>query len=62
MTETKMPWSFYAVLISFGVFFASLNIYVLSEILSHPLPNDPWLFGIVGGFIALLYSVYMVRV
>ncbi len=62
MTETKMPWSFYAVIVSFGVFFASLNIYVLSKLLSHPLPSDPWLIGIVVGFIALVYSVRMVRV
>lgn len=57
-----MPWSFYAVIISFGVFFASLNIYIISELICHPIPNEPWLFGIVGGFIALLYSIHMVRV
>ena len=62
MSEKKLPWSFYAVLLSFGVFFGSLNIYILSKILSHPLPSDPWLIGVVVGLVGLIYSVRMVRI
>ncbi len=57
-----MPWSFYAVLISFGVFFFSLNVYILTKLLSHPWTSDLWIVGIVGGFVALIFSVRMVRV
>ncbi|MHA1216946.1 MAG: hypothetical protein ACTSPX_06475 [Candidatus Thorarchaeota archaeon] len=62
MSRPSLPWSFYAVLISFGVFFFSLNVYILTKLLSHPLETDLYLIGIVGGFVALLYSVHMVRV
>ena len=62
MSRLSLPWSFYAVLISFGVYFFSLNVYILTKLLSHPLETDLYLVGIVGGFVALLYSVHMVRV
>jgi len=62
MSGQKMPWSFYATLISFAIFFASINIYILTSILSHPYASDLWLIGVIGGFILLLYSVRMVRI
>jgi len=58
----QMPWSFYSTLISFAIFFASINIYILTNLLSHPLSSDLWLIGVVGGFILLLYSIRMVRI
>ena len=62
MSKKQMPWSFYSTLISFAIFFASINIYILTNLLSHPLSSDLWLIGVVGGFILLLYSVRMVRI
>jgi len=62
MSKKNMPWSFYSTLFSFAIFFASINIYILTNLLSHPLSSDLWLIGVVGGFILLLYSVRMVRI
>ncbi len=62
MSKKQMPWSFYSTLVSFAIFFASINIYILTNLLSHPLSSDLWLIGVIGGFILLLYSVRMVRI
>ena len=62
MSRQQMPWSFYSTLLSFAVFFACINIYILTSILSHPLASDLWLIGVVVGFVLLLYSVRMVRI
>ncbi|MFQ5833539.1 MAG: hypothetical protein ACE5H4_12600 [Candidatus Thorarchaeota archaeon] len=62
MTQPRLPWSFYAVIVSFGVFFFSLNVYILTILLQHPLRSDLWIIGIVGGFLGLIYSVSMTRV
>ncbi len=62
MSKRQMPWSFYSTLISFAIFFASINVYILTNLLSHPLSSDLWLIGVVGGFILLLYSVRMVKI
>ncbi|MFX1605636.1 MAG: hypothetical protein ACFFDD_06990 [Promethearchaeota archaeon] len=62
MSPPKMPWSFYATLVSFAIFFASLNIYLLTLWLAHPLASPLWLIGVVVGGMLLLYSVRMVRV
>ena len=62
MSGQKMPWSFYAILISFAIFFASLCIYVMTTIIHHPYASDLWLIGVFGGFICLLYSIRMVRI
>jgi hypothetical protein len=57
-----MPWSFYSVVVSFGVFFFSLNIYLLTKWLHHPLASDLWLVGVFAGLVGLAFSVYKVRV
>ena len=62
MSITSMPWSYYATILSFGIFFASLNIYILTAWLDHPMASPLWLIGVAIGFIALLYSVRMVRI
>lgn len=62
MSRQQMPWSFYATLVSFAIFFACLNIYVLTMLLAHPLSSDLWLIGVVAGFVLLLYSIRMVRI
>ncbi|MHA2352694.1 MAG: hypothetical protein ACXABX_06205 [Candidatus Thorarchaeota archaeon] len=62
MSSTKMPWSFYATLVSFAIFFACLNIYLLTLWLAHPLASPLWLIGVVVGGICLVYSVRMVRI
>jgi phosphate/sulfate permease len=57
-----MPSSFYATLISFAIFFACLNIYILTSLLDHPLASDLWIIGTIAGFGLLLYSIRMVRI
>jgi len=61
-SERKMPWSFYSTLASFGVFFASANMYLLTTWLNHPFRSDLWLIGVVVGLVWLLYSIHMVRI
>ena len=62
MSKQHMPWSFYSTVVSFGIFFVCINIYVLTGLLSHPLSSDLWLIGVAIGFILLLYSIRMVRI
>jgi hypothetical protein len=62
MSFTKMPWSFYATIVSFGIFFASLNIYILTLWLLHPMASPLWLIGVAIGGLCLIYSLYMVRI
>ena len=62
MSQKQMPWSFYATLMSFAIFFVCVNIYILTSLLSHPLASDLWIVGIIAGFIMLLYSIRMVRI
>jgi uncharacterized protein (DUF983 family) len=62
MSFTQMPWSFYATLAAFAIFFASLNVYIFTLWLSHPLASPLWLIGVVGGALFLVYSIRMVRV
>ena len=57
-----MPWSFYATLASFAIFFASVNIYIITLWLAHPLASPLWLVGVVVGALCLVYSIRMVRV
>lgn len=65
MTEAKpkgLPWSFYAVLVTFAVFFLGLNMYFLTIWLDHPLRSDIWILLSAIGLVGLVYSVRMVRV
>jgi hypothetical protein len=61
MEQDRLPWSYYAIIISFGIFFFSLNVYILTKWLSHPFASELWLIGIIGGLSILLYSVWMLR-
>lgn len=62
MSFMEMPWSYYATIVSFGIFFASLNIYIFTLWLSHPFASPYWLVGVVVGAVCLLYSIRMVRI
>jgi hypothetical protein len=62
MSSANMPWSFYATLVSFAIFFASLNIYLFTLWLAHPLASPLWLIGVVVGGVLLVYSIRMVRI
>ncbi|TFG97690.1 hypothetical protein E4H12_07970 [Candidatus Thorarchaeota archaeon] len=62
MSRQQMPWSFYSTLLSFALFFACINIYILTLWLDHPLASNLWLIGVVIGFILLVYSIRMVRI
>ncbi|MFW9956937.1 MAG: hypothetical protein ACFFCT_02610 [Candidatus Odinarchaeota archaeon] len=61
-SQQKMPWSFYSTIISFAVFFACLNIYILTKWLNHPLSSEFWLVGVLVGFGWLAYSIRMVKI
>jgi hypothetical protein len=56
-----MPSSYYAVIITFGIFFASLNIYIFTLWLAHPLASPFWLIGVGIGAVGLIYSVKLLR-
>ena len=62
MSTPRFPWSFYAVIVTFAIFFFSLNVYVFTLWLSHPLQSNLWLVGVAIGLVGLIYSIYMVRV
>jgi hypothetical protein len=62
VTYVKMPWSYYATILTFGVFFFCLNVYLFTKWLGHPLASDLWLVGIISGLVGLAFSVHMVRV
>ncbi|MHA2178533.1 MAG: hypothetical protein ACXAAK_09300 [Candidatus Thorarchaeota archaeon] len=62
MSQSFMPWSYYAVILTFGIFFASINIYIFTLWLAHPLASPLWLIGVVIGGVGLIYSIKMVRV
>ncbi|MHA1484881.1 MAG: hypothetical protein ACTSPR_06150 [Candidatus Thorarchaeota archaeon] len=61
MNQTKMPWSFSAILVTFAIFFFLLNVYVGTKLISHQWASDLWLIGIVVGGAGLLYSIRMIR-
>ena len=61
MSQTFMPSSYYAVIITFGIFFASLNIYIFTLWLAHPLASPFWLIGVGIGAVGLIYSVKVLR-
>ncbi len=50
-----------AILVSFGVFFFSLNMYILTTLLDHPLRSPLWIIGVVVGLVALVFSIRMMR-
>ena len=62
MSTLELPWSYYATIVTFGIFFASLNIYILTVWLAHPLASPWWLLGVAIGLLGLMYSLRMVRV
>jgi uncharacterized membrane protein len=62
MSFMDMPWSYYATIVSFGIFFTCLNIYIFTLWLSHPFASPYWLVGVAFGAILLLYSIRMVRI
>ncbi|MHA2022015.1 MAG: hypothetical protein ACW96N_09895 [Candidatus Thorarchaeota archaeon] len=62
MSQKSLPWSYYAVIVTFAVFFFSLNAYLLTIWLSHPMQSNLWLLGVGIGLAGLLYSVYMARI
>ncbi|MFW9809876.1 MAG: hypothetical protein ACFFE6_10930 [Candidatus Thorarchaeota archaeon] len=61
MSKQSLPWSYYAVILTFGIFFATSNIYIFTLWLAHPLASPLWLIGVAIGAIGLIYSISMVR-
>jgi len=62
MTQRRLPWSFYSTLLTFGVFFFCLNVYILTALFHHPYASPLWLVGMAVGLIGLLLSIRMVRI
>jgi hypothetical protein len=62
MSTKSLPWSYYAVIVTFAVFFFSVNAHLLTIWLSHPMQSDLWLLGVGIGFVGLIYSIYMARI
>ena len=62
MSTKSLPWSYYAVIVTFAVFFFSINAYLLTIWLSHPMQSDLWLLGVGIGLVGLMYSIYMARI
>ncbi|MGY5853835.1 MAG: hypothetical protein RTU92_09735 [Candidatus Thorarchaeota archaeon] len=58
----QMPWSYYSTIVTFGFFFASLNIFILTALLSHPMQGPIWLVLTIVGAVGLVGSIWMVRV
>ncbi len=62
MSTKSLPMSYYAVIVTFAVFFFSVNAHLLTIWLSHPMQSDLWLLGVGIGFVGLMYSIYMARI
>ncbi|MGY5876692.1 MAG: hypothetical protein RTU30_13170 [Candidatus Thorarchaeota archaeon] len=58
----QMPWSYYSTIVTFGLFFTSLNIFILTTLLSHPMEGPIWLVLTLIGAVGLVWSIWMVRV
>ncbi|MFW9910244.1 MAG: hypothetical protein ACFFEF_16930 [Candidatus Thorarchaeota archaeon] len=62
MSLLEMPSSFYAVIVSFGIFFFFLNVYILTLAFSHPLSSPVWLLISIIGLAGLIYSYRLMRI
>ena len=62
MSYMELPSSYSMTIISFAIFFFSLNAYILTLLLHHPFASPLWLVGVVIGIIALIYSYKMVKI
>ena len=62
MSALQLPSSYYAVIVTFGIFFFFLNAYVLTLVLSHPLASPLWLVISLIGLAGLIYSYRLVRI
>ncbi len=62
MSFFELPWSYSASIVTFGVFFFSLNVYVLTLILNHPFASPLWIVISMIGFVGFGYSLRMARI
>ncbi|MHA1637672.1 MAG: hypothetical protein ACTSUB_06610 [Candidatus Thorarchaeota archaeon] len=61
MSFIELPSSYSMTIVSFAIFFFSLNAYVLTLLIGHPFASPLWLVGVVIGLVALGYSYKMVK-
>ncbi|MBD3407150.1 MAG: hypothetical protein GF411_13610 [Candidatus Lokiarchaeota archaeon] len=61
MSQLSMPSSYYYTIVAFAIFFSSLNIFILTEWLDHPLKSPIWLAVAIIGFVALIFSWRLVK-
>ncbi len=62
MSALELPSSYFMVIVTFAVFFFSLNVFIIAELTSNPAASPLWLIGVAVGLIGLLYSYRMVRI
>jgi tetrahydromethanopterin S-methyltransferase subunit E len=61
MSYLELPSSYSLTIVSFAIFFFSINAYILTLLIDHPFASPLWLVGVVVGLIALVYSYRMVQ-
>lgn len=62
MSYFELPWSYSAAIVTFGIFFFSLNVYLFTLVLSHPFASPWWIVLSVIGLIGFIYSLRMAKV
>ncbi|MFW9920134.1 MAG: hypothetical protein ACFFED_11070 [Candidatus Thorarchaeota archaeon] len=62
MSYLELPWSYSAAIITFGIFFFSLNVYIFTLIMSHPFASPLWIVLAGVGLIGFAFSLRMARI
>ncbi len=62
MSYLKLPWSYSAAIVTFGVFFFSLNMYIFTTILSHPFASPWWIVISATGLVGFIFSLWKAKV
>jgi hypothetical protein len=62
MSYLKLPWSYSGAIITFGVFFFSLNVYIFTTVLSHPYASPWWLVISAIGLVGFIFSLWKARI
>lgn len=61
MSYVRLPWSYTAAIVTFGVFFFSLNMYIFTAILDHPYASPWWIVASVVGLVGFIFSLWKAR-
>ncbi len=61
MSFFQLPWSYSAAIVTFGIFFFSLNVYVFTLLLGHPFASPLWIVFSIIGLVGFVYSLRMAK-